>query len=70
MSPKKPQTQRDWNYPRARDTQTNVRLKADDKELLVRLADHFDLSIADVVVQLVRQEAKRQGLPVRGATLR
>lgn len=47
---------------RYRDTQTNIRLTQRDKALLVRLSDDMGLSMNDVVMILVRAEAKRRGL--------
>jgi hypothetical protein len=55
-------TQRDWNYPRHRNTQTMIRLTEADKSLLVRLAGEMGLSMNDVVMLLVRAEFKRRKL--------
>jgi predicted nucleic acid-binding protein len=50
---------------RFRDTQTLIRLTQSDKDLLVRLSEDYGLSMNDVVMLLVRQEAKRRGMTER-----
>jgi hypothetical protein len=58
----KARTANDWNYPRVRDTQTLIRLRAEDKALLTALAEHTGLSMNDIVQMLVRREAARLGI--------
>jgi hypothetical protein len=55
-------------YPepnRTRDVQAIIRMREEDKRLLMDLAEQMDLSMTDVVLICIRAEARRRGMSVK-----